>query len=187
MATSILVPIGVVTASIIAGLFSFISLVLSKEQKVSEFRQQWIDSLREEVAIFIGNIVTIADISKRMRRAQEQGVESEFSRSDLKDFQVAASEAYTRINLRLNPDDDKSEVIDLIQALEQVRKFTKQAEWEKVNDKIDDVRSNSQALLKLEWERVKKGEPAFRRAKGVAALLVISALALGGLFLFGTQ
>ncbi|MHA2936837.1 hypothetical protein ACXJY6_00920 [Vibrio sp. RC27] len=185
MSGSVLIPIGVVTASIIAGLFSFISLVLSKEQKVSEFRQQWIDSLREEIATFIGNVVTISDISKRMLWAQEKGEKSEFSQSDLKEFQVAASKAYTRINLRLNPDDDNSEVIALIESLEELRKFTKQAEWQKVDDKVDDVRSKSQALLKLEWERVKNGEPAFRRAKGVAAFLVVSALTLGGFALVG--
>lgn len=46
---SILIPIGVITASIIAGLFSFVSLIMSKEQKVCEFRRDWIEAFRAEV------------------------------------------------------------------------------------------------------------------------------------------
>ena len=43
METSIIV-------AIIAGFVSFIGLVITKEQKVSEFRQVWIDALRNDVA-----------------------------------------------------------------------------------------------------------------------------------------
>lgn len=179
MPDSIFIPIGVVAASIIAGLFSFISLVLSKEQKISEFRQKWIDSLREEISTFIGCIVTVANIFRRIEQARNNGVESEFSRSDMKELQVSASEAYTRIHLRLNPKDNNSEVTALIQALEELRQLAKKSEWEMVEDKIEDIRPKAQVVLKLEWERVKNGEPAFRRAKRVAAFLVVSALALG--------
>ena len=47
--------IGAITAALITGLVSFLGLIISKEQKVSEFRQAWIDSLRSELAALISH------------------------------------------------------------------------------------------------------------------------------------
>ena len=44
------VAIGTMIAAFIAGLVSLLSLIISKEQKVSEFRQAWIDALRAEIS-----------------------------------------------------------------------------------------------------------------------------------------
>ena len=41
---------GLIVAAIIAGAVAFVSLIISKEQSISEFRQQWIDELRKDVA-----------------------------------------------------------------------------------------------------------------------------------------
>ena len=57
-----LIPIGVITAALIAGFFSLLNLIVSKEQKVSEFRQQWIDSLRQELADHIAATVSLSSI-----------------------------------------------------------------------------------------------------------------------------
>ena len=42
-------------AAIVGGFFSFVSLVSSKEQKVSEFRQEWIDGLRDDLSVFFSS------------------------------------------------------------------------------------------------------------------------------------
>ena len=42
--------VGVIVAAIIAGLVAFFSLIISKEQTVFDFRQQWIDELRKDIA-----------------------------------------------------------------------------------------------------------------------------------------
>lgn len=41
---------GTIIAAIIAAVISLLGLLISKENKVSEFRQAWIDALREEIA-----------------------------------------------------------------------------------------------------------------------------------------
>jgi hypothetical protein len=41
--------------AMIAGAFSLLGLVISKEQKVSEFRQTWIDALREDISELIAH------------------------------------------------------------------------------------------------------------------------------------
>src|ERR1039458_8879231 len=42
-----------IVVALIAGAFSLIAITLSKEQKVSEFRQAWIDGLRADLAAFL--------------------------------------------------------------------------------------------------------------------------------------
>jgi len=39
--------------AVIAGFVSILGLIISKEQKTSEFRQTWIDSLRSDIASLI--------------------------------------------------------------------------------------------------------------------------------------
>jgi hypothetical protein len=46
--------VGAVIAAIIAGSIALLGLIISKEQKVSEFRQQWIDALRQDIAPLYG-------------------------------------------------------------------------------------------------------------------------------------
>ena len=54
-----LVPASAIMVAFIAGLFSFLNLVLSKEQKVSELRQAWIDGLREDLAAHIAAVFNV--------------------------------------------------------------------------------------------------------------------------------
>ena len=63
----VLIPVGVILAALIGGFFSLISLIISKEQKTSEFRQQWIDSLRQEISDHIAASTTLS----AMRQFQE--------------------------------------------------------------------------------------------------------------------
>lgn len=53
------VAIGAISAAIITGLLSLVGLIISKENKTSEFRQQWIDSFREEISELIGRLEVI--------------------------------------------------------------------------------------------------------------------------------
>jgi hypothetical protein len=47
--------IGAIAAALIAGLLTFLGLIVAKENKTSEFRQAWIDSLRLDFAKLISN------------------------------------------------------------------------------------------------------------------------------------
>jgi len=44
------VAVGAIGTSIIAAMVSLVGLTVSKEQKVSELRQPWIDALRDDLA-----------------------------------------------------------------------------------------------------------------------------------------
>src|SRR5947208_1351430 len=43
----------------IAGAFSLLGLIISKEQKVSEFRQSWIDALRNDLGLLVAHAYQI--------------------------------------------------------------------------------------------------------------------------------
>ena len=47
--------IGAIAAASIAGLLAFLGLIIAKENKTSEFRQAWIDSLRLDLSKLISN------------------------------------------------------------------------------------------------------------------------------------
>jgi hypothetical protein len=53
--------IGAVVAALIAGTVSLLGLIISKEQKTSEFRQAWIDALRCDLSAFLTQINAIHD------------------------------------------------------------------------------------------------------------------------------
>lgn len=178
-----LVPIGVVTASIIAGFFSFVSLVLAKEQKVSEFRQQWIDSLREDLSQFISKLMTMKDVKKNIVLAKEKEQEPDFFLSDVKELHTGISEAYTRIILRLNPNDNCSYSKDLTESLNKINKLMKEKQWNEISSGVEELRGLSQQVLKTEWTRVKEGEPTFKWSKRIAILMFTVAIGIA-VFMF---
>lgn len=59
------ITFGAVGAALIAAIVSLIGLILGKEQKTSEFRQEWINSLRAEITQFVTNVTAISDQVKR--------------------------------------------------------------------------------------------------------------------------
>lgn len=169
--------IATVTAALIAGSIGFLSAVLSKEQKTSEFRQTWVDALRSDISEFIG--YTEAFAAQIHFKANIHGVEKVFGYLEEAAEELAKSAAvYYRIRLRLNP----CEHIALISALSDVFSiysgkisFAKMPDIEKL---IDKVAVESQKVLKGEWQRVKRGELAFLVTKYASlAILLVAAIA----------
>jgi hypothetical protein len=79
----------------ITGLFALLQLIISKETKVSEFRQAWIDGLRSDVAEYIGALRLFVSIHLLHPRIRRQRI------GDL--FQQTV-DAQTRVQLRLRPE-----------------------------------------------------------------------------------
>lgn len=165
--------VGSILAAAIAGLVVFISTVLTKEQKTSEFRQVWIDEIRKDIAQFISGaseIVALNSVKKSDMESQLKFIEDNFKL--IHELQSIEH----RIILRLNP----KEHSDLIGKIQNFRKEMILAysgtERIKLEQKItSDLLDATKAVLKYEWERVKRGEPTFRIVKW-GALFIISIL-----------
>jgi len=102
---------GTIIAAVIAAVISLAGLIISKENKVSEFRQAWIDSLRGEVAAVITHAHAIhgAWLAKFPNS-------SALWQNTREDF-VKLNEAWAKIKLRLNPKEDSS--IAILRALQE--------------------------------------------------------------------
>jgi hypothetical protein len=106
------IAVGAVSAALIAGLVSLLGLIVSKEQKVSEFRQAWIDALRSELSSLIAHANAIH--GAEMANYQSPSEVWKVVRPDF----VGINEAAARIRLRLNPkESEASAVLSQIEAL----------------------------------------------------------------------
>jgi len=175
------IAIGAIVTTLITGILSLVGLIISKEQKTSEFRQEWINSLRNEISELLGNTETImryfravVDDQKRLRLAPI--AEAELLEK-VKDNIKESEKLYNQIQLRINREEHKA----IIEALEVIRSQFREGNIPS-DDGLHELEQQlirvTQDILKTEWERVKSGEPVFRIAKYGAALLLICTLAL---------
>jgi len=87
--------VGAIVAALIAGVVALLGLIISKEAKVSEFRQQWIDALRSGIAAVIrhGHSISTSTLLSIDRDSRSNNLREDFA---------GMIEAAARIRLRLN-------------------------------------------------------------------------------------
>lgn len=174
MATTGIIALGAITAALVAGFFSFLNLIISKEQKVSEFRQEWIDSLRADVAQYISAIRYVATANALWSfhsDAEENG--QDVQKIHWHEHWVAlkvpydnAARAYSSIFLRINTNDidetTKKLNLDFLHKLKEVRDAVRNDDYDAAAEAADELNELVKPILKLEWERVKAGEAGYR-------------------------
>ena len=180
--------VGSIIAAAIAGLVVFISTVLTKEQKTSEFRQIWIDELRKDIAQFIAGVSEVVTLHKF-----KSNDSAEAYKQFLDDNFEVIHELQTiehRIVLRLNPDEHEN----LIRQVKTFRKEMIKAHQSTNNDSAEleekltkRLLDTTKAVLAFEWKRVKKGEPTFRCVKWGAFGALVCLLGSLVLTLFAFQ
>lgn len=152
-----------IEAGLIATGASLLGILITNQAKVSEFRQKWIDALREDAATLITHTLAI--------HAAHPGDEVDESFNQV--YQTTA-----RIRLRLNPKEDNSvAVIATMNAMRDAN-HTENLEFKVLNQRVDDFTNAIQKVLKEEWKRVKFGEPLYRTVF-ILVLLLGVALLLG--------
>jgi len=177
ISSTVLAAIGAATAAILTGIFSFVNLVISKEQKTTEFRQQWINELRDELTEFTSSAQTflsfLIHINDKSKGDDFSSKSSEFYTENV-ELISNITKHYDSIRLRVNPKKDKVflEKLDALNDLAASKTIPKSVEdVNKVTQELIDV---SQDLLKNEWIRVKRGELSFFLTKWLIALSVIA-------------
>ncbi len=167
--------VGLIIAIVAAG-FSLFGLTVSKEQKISEFRQIWIDSLREEIARIIAHANAI--------HGHAYTSNGKFTFEIARDDFVGINEATALVRMRLNPDEELSQSLaKSILRLEEALSPFKSPDFSHLNTIEKEIVARANSVLKAEWKRVKKGELAYRLTRwfsiavvcvGVAAALISS-------------
>ena len=196
---TVYVAIGAVIAALLTGFFSFLNLVSSKENKVSEFRLAWIDGLREEIAVFTAAVQELLRIeSTRAHLEENQLVDSGITEAEEKwiestrDAFTRSIESMAKIQMRLNPkhvlEDKESPEAILMGHINEARKQFNDGDYEKAFYCCADIRSAAAPLLKSTWDLVKLGEPDYKNIRKMAqrtikigislTLMCITALAI---------
>lgn len=179
-----LVPMVTLAAALLAGAIAALTLIVNKENKISEFRQAWIDGLREDLTNFFSASRTCTRAIQESRYARREFKNpmpiDEATTAKLR-HQVA--ECSYRIKLRLN--EMKKPHIKLESLMTESTTLVSEYfsgttdDVDKVLSGIEIAAKQAREVLKTEWERVKKGEFAYRAARWLAfSLVVIAALSI---------
>ena len=182
--SNVFVAIATVVAAVIAGLISVVTLTLAKEQKTSEFRQAWIDGLRQDLAEFLASARAMARASEELAALGTKYDSMPFTMSDgqIGDIRKAVAVVFYRIKLRLNPDEaEHKELLRLLtRAIEEQNAQFQSPSFDVkgILQAIELAAEYARPVLKAEWTRVKEGEPQFQRVRNilVPAVFVLCAL-----------
>ncbi len=118
----------------------------SRASVVSASRQRWIDAIREDVAEFL----SLEDAYKAARlRSDATGAGQDAIAADMEALTRRRVLLRKRIELRLNPDKDHHQAL-----LHAMDLHMSAREPDPIREL--DVRDKTKALLKQEWERVKR-------------------------------
>jgi len=178
----LVVAIGTVVAALITGMIALVNLTLSKEQKISEFRQAWIDGLRDDLSKYFSALRFLTDAAFASSFYSASHAETVFPRTptQIAELRVVVVETLSRIRLRLNP--QETDHVELLRLLEVVQAKCRaigptNLDTAEAARALDVAAEFARPVLKSEWKRVKKGEPAFTllRIWLIPALLVLSA------------
>lgn len=177
--SNIIVPIIV---AFIGFLIAVTTAVIAKEQKISEFRQAWIDNFRSDIAIIITSSYDCIFSSRQHVQHKNNVVEAN-EYTDKYNLSFTELEfRVTLIQLRLNPLKDSELILQTEAVLEHISKFNKKIQLDpdmyidKCDDPVVTLKNMSHSILKNEWERVKKGEFIFRVMVNLSKFLIIALL-----------
>jgi hypothetical protein len=160
--SNIIVPIVV---AFIGFLVAVTTAVIAKEHKISEFRQKWIDELRNDIAnSLLYAFDCMYESSNNLTDESIERYNSSFSKFE---FHLIL------IKLRLNPIKDEEFILLINNTLELVGGLNHtniKTNFKQVEKSTKLFEKYSHAIIKREWEITKKGETLFTRYKNLGEL-----------------
>lgn len=164
MKEELLVPaVAAFVVALIAGIVSLVLSILAKDQKTSEFRQDWISGLRDDVSQLVAHLGIMKTASAIIRAKPSAEVDA-YLLENQAEF-VKFGMLSTRIRLRLNPKEHAT-LIDLLLTM-------KSFEDSDMEARLESIAAETQKILKSEWERVKRGEPSFVLLKEISRAIIL--------------
>lgn len=180
-----LVPMVPLAAALLAGAIAALTLIVNKENKISEFRQAWIDGLREDLTNFFSASRTCTRALQESKLAEREKFKNRMPIDEVTTAKLRhqVAECSYRIKLRLNEVKEPHIKLELLMTESSTlvsNYFSGTSDdVDKVLSGIEIAAKQAREVLKTEWERVKEGELAYRAAKWVAvSLVVITMLAI---------
>lgn len=182
---AVVVGAATVGASLIAGLITFVNLVLSKDQEVSRMRNSWSEAVRDNLSMYLASVGVLVNYSDEIAAsdAGKKVFAHKRTQEEIDRALFLASEALERIRLRLNPLDTlhtrlESELL-AVRSCYHDWKDGEEGLAEAMCPRMEALRVCSREVFKAEWERVKQGESTFQALKWLTAPFIL--LILGSL------
>lgn len=169
--------IATVTAAFIAGGVAFLSSVLSKEQKTSEFRYAWLNSVLDDIAKFAGAAESISAAAWLHFKSEGKEKAQAFRATAEPQIRELLG-AYYRARIRLYPQEHQ-QVLEALERLQVLLLKGDIPDPAKVDPLIRDIVRVSHDALKEEWGRVKRGETTFRLTKYISLGVFLLAVVMG--------
>lgn len=186
---SFYVMIGAVAAALITAFFNITSVLVSKEQEVSNFRQSWLDNFRLDISCYLGLVQALLRIAEHQIPKDRPGLND----SELKTFRESNKSTYEKLNemyyrvvLRLNPEEHRELYVQIVEL--HGRFYGDCSNLKALHQMQENVTAQAQKVIKGVWERVKKGEPYFARLRTFLFIGIMAGLiALGALVYHSLQ
>lgn len=193
-------------AGFIAAAMSFVKLVNDKESRITDYREEWTNSVRKSLADVVAHINSISALlaSKSSTAvllvkfsntlASQQGTDAERKiyqqkfdhqtacleniKNEIINVQKEMNQTYNFARLHFKQDDHAFSVIE--GKFDNVRTLLNElSDSETGKEKIAEIRGKldlycndiivaSRGIMKVEWERIKKGELTYQKTKNVA-------------------
>lgn len=133
-------------------LVAVVTYIIAKKQitnaGVTQFRQNWIDNLRDAISLFIAK----AEMISVLERDDDENYREHFKE---------LSQMQHKVELLLNPNEnDHQEIVDLLEGIRDTihdDEMDDETLDEKIDELIDKLLDVSKRVLKREWNVVKKG------------------------------
>lgn len=166
---------GTILTAIIGTSAATIGIVLAKDAKVSEFRQQWIDGLRDDISNFIAATTEIYDTRRFIIPATTPSTDR---MTILAPKKLVANSLTSRIFLRLDMD-TPSHVRLNTSVMKLVTTSKSGTDDGEMMENVSELHDEAALVLDEAWERVKKGETRFRITFLIAFIALIASSAVG--------
>ncbi|MES2390136.1 MAG: hypothetical protein V4555_00740 [Acidobacteriota bacterium] len=145
-----------ILTSVIGASAATIGVVVTKDSKISEFRQAWVDALRADISRFLALSLHINSAARSDEKKSFAAAGTEFYAGMV----LESNELNAKIRLRL--DESKPLQKALAVACSDTSAMAADAPKAKMTHRIDMTRLAATAVLDEAWSRVKKGERRFR-------------------------
>lgn len=175
-----------ITVALITAAAGFLALVLTKEQKISDFRQAWINAFREDIAALMAKM-TAYDLAQQknavIRDENQKKVfnnpnscknDFELNIDNIELYKVEIQLITERLKLRLNPSNDRVFISKLNEVPNALYNLPADAiKRQNLTKLIDELGEQAHVTLKKEWEVVKKGESWYKSTKWIVLILLV--------------
>jgi hypothetical protein len=174
--------VGVIVAALIGGFLSLLSLVTSKDQKVSDLRYEWITAFRDELATLLAELNWSEFWAEEFKKNAANAGRNPWTEDAYKNSYLTIAKSATSLRLRLNRHvEDASLRVASGKFLKKLDEVLQDKWTSLITADLEpfsrELRELAAQILSSEWKRIEQGESGQRTLKKIAiGVLIVGVL-----------